>query len=230
MDSAKPSFALQGQDEAFSARRDSIFGNLPVLELTHKEVLPKSSSIKDVTVEEDLEKSDDTSSYKGEESMFKRPMPKLRRSSHVPRKFQKVNKIQTPDHKQNPHKWIKYNLSATSEVTDKSNTAAAFSFLRELEERKRKLEPTEASEESPADPSGKIVFKKPKVSEKQSSKVKTYRDGKLCMPAFEFGSSSKIKSDNTKKRTHQAKESPSQKKKSAACLSHLQEEESDEDE
>ena len=52
--------------------------------------------------------------------------------------------------------------------TDKSNTAAAFSFLKEIEERKRKCEP---EEEDTEDPSGKVVFKKPKARQDKGIKI-----------------------------------------------------------
>ncbi len=213
-------FALQCQDEAFTARRESIFGNLPVVEFAHKEVA-SSSTMNETLMEEEVSRNEDVTIYKGEESMFKRPMPKLKKSSYVPRRHPNQNRFHTPDHKKNPHKWVKYNLAATSDVTDKSNTAAALSFLRELEERKRKAEP-----EEPVDPSGKIVFKKPKSFEERKEENRTYRDGKLCMPAFEFGSK-KIK--ESKKPRKADMEGSSQKKKMQRCLSHLKEDDGDDD-
>ncbi|KZS07081.1 Uncharacterized protein APZ42_029265 [Daphnia magna] len=214
----KDSFTLQCQTEAFSARRESIFGNLPVVELAQKEVysLPSSAVCNSLT-EEEASVNDDVTSYKGEESMFKRPMPKLKKSSHAPRRCQYLNKTITPDHKRNPHKWVKYSLATTSDVTDKSNTAAALSFLKGLEKRKHSLE-DEIPE--PVD-TGKIVFKKPRTCEKRSEKSKTYRDGKLCMPAFEFGTK---RAKENKKETRMKGENSSQKAKVQSCLSHLEEE------
>lgn len=221
MESKKPlNFTLQCPDEAFTARRESIFGNLPVVELSHKELPSIPSSVFDTVNDEENSRNDDVTIYKGEESMFKRPMPKLRKPSYQPRRNMNSNKTHTPDHKKNPHRWVKYNLSSTTEVTDKSNTAAALSFLRELEERKRKLE---AVEEEPTDSSGKIVFKKPKTTEEHSKKTKTYRDGKLCMPAFEFGSK-KLKETKTKS-NKDGMGASSHKKKMQRCLSHLEDEE-----
>lgn len=218
------SFTLECEDEAFSARRESIFGSLPVVELAHKELpsIPTNSTF-DITIEEESSRNEDVTIYKGEESMFKRPMPKLKKPSHPPRRNLNTNKMHTPDHKKNPHKWVKYNLSSTTEVTDKSNTAAALSFLRELEDRKRKLEPEDVE---PTDSSGKIVFKKPKTTDQRSTKNKTYRDGKLCMPAFEFGSK-KPKDNKSKKQTAKTGMDSSSHKKQR-CLSHLDEEEDEE--
>jgi hypothetical protein len=217
------SFTLQCQNEEFSARRESVFGNLPVVELSHTEIPILSSTACEV-IEEENSRNDDVTIYKGEESMFKRPMPKLKKSSYAPRRQHHLNRTNTPDHKKNPHKWVKYNLATTSDVTDKSNTTAALSFLRDLEERKRKLE----NVEEPADASGKIVFKKPKTFQDKSEKGKTYRDGKLCMPAFEFGSRSKKQKESKKKMTPKIEVS-SQKTKIQSCLSHLEEKEDGED-
>ncbi|XP_057367598.1 U5 small nuclear ribonucleoprotein TSSC4-like [Daphnia carinata] len=223
----KDSFSLQCQTEAFSARRESIFGNLPVVELAQKEVyaLPSSAACNSLT-EEEASINDDVTSYKGEESMFKRPMPKLKKSSHAPRRYQYLNKTNTPDHKRNPHKWVKYSLATTSDVTDKSNTAAALSFLKDLEKRKHSLE-DEIPE--PVD-TGKIVFKKPRTCERtcdrRAEKSKTYRDGKLCMPAFEFGFK---RAKETKKEKKVKGENSSQKAKVQSCLSHLEEEGDDND-
>lgn len=218
------SFTLQCQNEEFSARRESIFGNLPIVELAHKEIPALSSSTCDIVIDEENSKNDDVTIYKGEESMFKRPMPKLKKSSYPPRRQHHLNRTNTPDHKKNPHKWVKYNLAATSDVTDKSNTAAALSFLRDLEDRKRKLEDVD----EPADTSGKIVFKKPKTFEGRSEKGKTYRDGKLVMPAFEFGSGSK-KQKESRRKLKASIEGSSQTTKIQSCLSHLEEEDGEED-
>ena len=145
----------------------------------------------------DESKEEDIGKYKGEESIFKRPMPKLKRPSHRPRKQSLPLKKMPADHGRNPQKWIKYSLASTSEMTDRSNTAAAFSFLREMEERKAK----EAQQQEEQLDGNKVVFKKPKTREDQaSSSSRGYRDGKLLMPAFEFGS----KKAGHKKKSKQA--------------------------
>ena len=222
-DSSSSSFSLKGQDEAFSTRRDSIFGNLPVVQLeTSRTIFSESQATTTSTNEED--ESSDISSYKGEESMFKQPMPKLKKPSYKPRtqSFPMRSKHRVPDHKKNPQKWTKYSLASTSDITEKSNSAAAFSFLREIEERKRKE--NAGQEEDIGDEEGKVVFKKPKAKIEQNQEGKTYRDGKLVMPAFEFGAKKGSK--------HKSKDSvPSTSKRQntqAAILSHLEEDVDDE--
>lgn len=55
----------------------------------------------------------------------------------------------------NPHKWKKYSLDDV-DTSDRTNTAAAFAFLQEIEARKAKE--AEAESDEPMDTSGKIVF------------------------------------------------------------------------
>lgn len=120
--SSRNVFSLQGQmSDAFSARKDSVFGSLPEIKLTFKEPILSAPKLKDGDSLEG-EGDDDVVTFKamkGEESLFKRPMPKLRHSSHRPRKqFIQTNKqAHIPDFKKNPQKWVKYSLASTSEVT-----------------------------------------------------------------------------------------------------------------
>jgi len=212
-------FKLNVKDTAFTARQVSIFGNLPVVELTSKKDESHTSSIPpDVETEEENEEVI-VASYKGEESIFKRPMPKLKRPSHRPRKQSYPNRMVVPDHKKNPQKWVKYSLASTSDVTDKSNSAAAFSFLREIEERKRK---SEAPDDDSDDVAGKIIFKKPRNKEDDSQGAKTFRDRKLLMPTFEFGAKKPSKSGKKIKPT--PVKNPQTQERS---LQHLMEEEND---
>merc|ERR1712240_811868 len=100
-------------------------------------------------------------------------------------------------------KYTKYSLKDVPELSDRSNSAAAFDFLRELKEKD--------SEESepPADLSQKIVFKKreKKVANNVKEDIKTDD-----VSAKESSSSSKTKS-KTKTKSKQM------------ILSHLDEDE-----
>ena len=73
----------------------------------------------------------------------------------------------TPDYVKNPEKYTKYSLADAPGVTDRSNTAAAFAFLREQERQKTcKLNLQE-------DSSGvhdKMVFRKPKTKNESGAK------------------------------------------------------------
>jgi hypothetical protein len=67
--------------------------------------------------------------FRGKESIFKRP-------DAPPPRFKNKG---VPDYHRHPHKWIRYSLGDVSQedMSDQSNTAAALSFLKEMQERKR---------------------------------------------------------------------------------------------
>lgn len=112
---------------------------------------------------------------RGEESIFKKPPPGIMKCLK-PRKTPdyQVNNLNgiiqmyltnlvTFISQVNPHKWKKYSLS-DADTSDRTNTAAAFEFLKQIEERKR----DEAADDDDvgssgmdvdSSDSGKIVFK-----------------------------------------------------------------------
>uniref|UniRef100_A0A182PL85 U5 small nuclear ribonucleoprotein TSSC4 n=1 Tax=Anopheles epiroticus TaxID=199890 RepID=A0A182PL85_9DIPT len=65
--------------------------------------------------------------YQGRESIFKRPNAPI---------GQCLKRSNLPDYKRNPHKWTKYTLEDV-DTSDRSNTAAAFSFLKQMEDQQR---------------------------------------------------------------------------------------------
>lgn len=66
----------------------------------------------------------------------------------------------------NPEKWKRYSLEDVEDVTQKSNSAAAFAFLDDLKKRKEREEEKEEEEEKMELDGGcaKIVFKAPTTS------------------------------------------------------------------
>ena len=72
-----------------------------------------------------------------------------------------LNRGRIPDHTKNPSKYTKYSLSDAPNVSDRSNTQAALSFLKELGDRKAKMQ---ESKETPHENPSKIMFKRPKRS------------------------------------------------------------------
>lgn len=64
-----------------------------------------------------------------------------------------------PDYKKNPGNWTKYSLADAENVTDRSNTAAAFQFLKSIKSGNKSDSDNEES--SSMDTSEKLVFKKP---------------------------------------------------------------------
>ena len=127
----------------------------------------------------------------------------------------------------NPNKYKKYDLSDVSkdQLSDRSNSRAAFDFLRQLKDRKN----NEESDENPAENSEerKVSFKKPSTFKKPSvestSKPSVVQDGhKRILPEYEFGQKAKksvVKlSDKT---SEKSKIKPPSK---TISLSHLDEE------
>ena len=174
--------------------------------------------------------------YKGKESIFKKPMPKLRKPSfkyprtcHLNRLHKKPSS--TPAYKKNPDKWVKYSLKSTSDVTNESNTATAFSFLNEIAKRKKLKQEGDIEEPQACSSDGKIFFKKPNASKKlgetasESEKKKMYRDGKLCMPAFDFGCNIPSKATKKGRKSSSDQSGSSAKTNSLNFLSHLKDDE-----
>ena len=118
------------------------------------------------------------------------------------------NKGRVPDFVKNPSGYTKYSLKDVPDVSQRSNSAAAFDFLRQLKEK------GEGEAEPAADLSQKIVFKK---------------RAKKDLPEEEnVGVSNQDDSDATFKNVKSKGTKSSQKKKSTQMtLSHLDDEEED---
>merc|ERR1719245_132865 len=114
-----------------------------------------------------------------------------------------------PDHVKNPEKYTKYSLKDVPELSDRSNSAAAFDFLRNLKENK------DEETEPPADLSQKIVFKKREKKEANIKKVdKSIEEDESSVKPKEC----KIEQSSNSK-------SKSKKKSKQMLLSHLDEDE-----
>ncbi|XP_035907356.1 uncharacterized protein LOC118510070 [Anopheles stephensi] len=78
--------------------------------------------------------------YLGRESIFKRPNAPI---------GQCLKRANLPGYKRNPHKWIKYSLEDV-DTSDRSNMAAAFSFLKQMEDQRETAE-NSGSDANPPD-------------------------------------------------------------------------------
>ncbi|XP_038120616.1 uncharacterized protein LOC6030977 isoform X2 [Culex quinquefasciatus] len=137
----------------------------------------------------------------------------------------------------NPHKWTKYSLEDV-DTSDRSNTAAAFSFLREIESQKRDQQQHE-DEEGPTEFKSKVRFNrsvklqarleevdKPPPTEEDKPKVKGC---KVVMPEYVVGQKPK-KSRPVKVGGGAAGGGSSKRDRSSELkLDHLMEEEDDEE-
>lgn len=112
-----------------------------------------------------------TKQFRGKDSLFVKP--------EIP-PWRIIEKHRAPDFKLHPHKWTKYSLADVNEMNDKSNAAAAFAFLKEMQTRKCNDDYDNEEEEK------KIVFKKTIKSSEPAVKA-SFQSSKLIMPEYEFG-------------------------------------------
>ena len=147
----------------FKQRQRCLQDALEAAEKEHSEIIAKAKNKVPKSAHNYNQRSF-TKPYRGKESIFKTP--------EIP-----LSRLKTKNHHGKPRgKWTKYSLCDVSadEMSDSSNARAAFSFLRELEDRKRAL----AKDEFPTD--FKPVFAKPKTKteeEKCSTSKKEYNFG-----------------------------------------------------
>ncbi|XP_016997886.2 uncharacterized protein [Drosophila takahashii] len=152
---------------------------------------------------------------RGKESIFKKPELPIGRCLK-PRK--------TPDYQVNPHKWKKYSLSDV-DISDQSNSAAALSFLRQMDAQRE----AEGDDHESPHSDGKIEFKKTsklnrnlkKLQEEEVEDVELdkpqLRGSKLVMPEYVIGQKSQ-KQRKSKVKSNQSRAS------GKLQLSHLAEE------
>ncbi|XP_058832958.1 U5 small nuclear ribonucleoprotein TSSC4 [Topomyia yanbarensis] len=127
--------------------------------------------------------------FRGRESIFKRPALPINKCLPASR---------IPDFKKNPHKWTKYSLEDV-DISDRSNTAAALSFLRDMESQKQDdaLMAEETVGEGSTSFRGKVRFNRslklksqleeeedPSTTEENRPKVK---GTKVLMPEYVVG-------------------------------------------
>lgn len=242
-------FKLKSSSEGFDTRTKDIFANIDSLASTSKKQQnseEQKQPRKRITApspppEDNCRDSDKkrTEEFKNCESIFRTPNESgwpPTRSRHDRKRPHHGNRNQrgsrrTADHVVNPNKYKKYDLSDVSkdQLSDRSNSRAAFDFLRQLKDRKINDE----SNENPAEnyEERKVSFKKPSTFKKPSvestSKPSAVQDGhKRILPEYEFGQKAKksvVKSDKTSEKSKI--KSPSK----TISLSHLDEEDEDSD-
>ncbi|XP_072383875.1 U5 small nuclear ribonucleoprotein TSSC4 [Diabrotica undecimpunctata] len=199
-------FTLKSANADFALRQKNVFDQLLVLEPNRR---PTNSDDTEMDVDEDdvhskvsspKEQRAITRKLRGKESIFKKPQ------NPVSKNYMK----KIPDFKKNPHKWTRYSLEDVNDedMSDRSNTKTALSFLEELKERKISEVPLDDSEK---DVPQKIVFKKqrrhessPEIKEDPESLKATFRSSKVVMPEYVVGQ--KLKKDKKKKRVEKGRE------------------------
>lgn len=215
-----PTFFVKGGDVGFADRQKNIFGKLTVAEKERNErqqeayQSPSNDILSTGNCVTSLKRGrSEMKQFRGKESIFKRP------DAPPPR----LKTRDVPDHHRNPHKWIKYSLGDVSQedMSDRSNTAAALAFLKEMQERKR-LQVMEADDSAPV----QITFKQPKNKPKPISKLgapvclvsgmtsgesttgediitrPSFRSSKLIMPEYVVGMTKKKDKKKHDKHVH----------------------------
>ena len=238
-------------NEGFSNRSKDIFAGIDNLAAKSKQKDKSEEKSDSITTDSNATTTADkvTQDFKGRESIFRSPNesgwppksskyhPRGRNEGrgHSGRRPPPPRRRgpKTPDHMINPSKYTKYSLSDVSkdQMSDKSNTRAAFDFLRELKDRKdHKYDEDSSIKEQDSSSSHKVTFKKPIRNHQEHGQPSTsgnvVRDGvKRVMPECVVGQ--KRSKDKDRQRTS---EEPKNKKpkKGLVSLSHLDDDEDDE--
>ena len=200
-------FSVNSSHKSFNDKQKSLFDELDKV----KKSLPCETSMEIDQIRELSSDREETRSFKGQKSLFKRPEAPIRRCLPVRR---------APDHQINPHKWTKYNLSDVPEMSERANKTAALSFLKELEARND----TNRSEKECNDKESTVVkFNKSalvKVPDEGDLEGKsTFRSSKVVMAEYVIGQKVKKEKKNREKRSGNSAKS--------LTLSHLTEEDDD---
>jgi len=250
-------FKLKSSSEEFDSRKKDIFANIdslasksaskqPEKQEKSEERQPRNNRDSD-SRDSEVRNKNRTEDFKGRESIFRSPnesgWPPAR--SRHDRKRPHGNPRgpkRTPDHEVNPNKYTKYDLSDVSkdDLSDRSNSRAAFDFLRQLKDRKKEEDDSNSDQDEQDFETRKVSFKKPfnfkkpsnPGSPKAESTSSAVQDGnKRIMPECVVGQKSKpksiAKSDDSSKTSEKSKIKKSSKSKTIS-LSHLDEEEDDE--
>lgn len=210
-------YAQSRSDEnmEFVNRQKSVFGQLDAVVKEKEESLGKYNSPHRPMIVDGYKslkrQRHDTKQFVGQESIFKRP------EAQLPPRF--IRNI--PDYQRHPQKWTKYTLSDVSDedMSDRSNTAAALTFLQEIRAKK------EAEQMDVENDKKEITFVKPSILRNKASSANTqdifesssFRSSKVIMPEYVVGQ--KL---NSKKNIRQQRDKP--KKCKEIKLEHLEEE------
>lgn len=213
-DSIQP-FSISSSNEGFAARQKSVFEQLSQLE-KNRSGNNHSDEAETPSRERTLNSGSQrkvTKQFRGRESIFKKP--------HLPIKPY-PKKI--PDYCLNPHKWTKYSLEdvKNEDISERGNTTAAMSFLKEMERQKEKIEQPGSSKAT-----GKILFKKSVIPKRSLTETqdeggaKIFRNSKLVMPEYVVG--------HRKKAVKECKKSELRSSKKQLKLDHLVDEDNEDE-
>ncbi|KAK4876949.1 hypothetical protein RN001_009455 [Aquatica leii] len=173
-------FNVNSSYKGFLDRQKNVFDQLSVLEHSTRTSLLQNDTPMEVNDHDNMALPASKSTLRhlqGTESLFKKPQ--TRPLKH----FKSLLNRSVPDYQINPHKWTKYTLDVPKEdMSEKANTSAAMSFLKELELRNQQ------SLDSPIDDNPtKFVFKKVSRPSEQEKPTVSFRNSKVVMPEYVIG-------------------------------------------
>ncbi|KAI0214160.1 hypothetical protein LSAT2_000745 [Lamellibrachia satsuma] len=185
------SFSLTGADTGFSSRSQDVFSSLATIEAKH-------DAFQKATATTASRKSDGETLIK-DDPIVEDALPQKRSTAFKrPRGVPPPRKRWTPDYRQHPERWVKYDLSdvQADQMSERSNTAAAMDFLNTQRRRK--------DENIGVDDAGRatIQFKKPTVKVScQTAGLKrcaatndtSFGNSKVVMPEHVVGQSASKK-------------------------------------
>ena len=201
----EPTFSIKSGSSDFLNKQKNIFDLLTLAEQGQELTRGKSNEeILEIDSEHSRKrKRKETKQFRGRESLFKEPQ-------ELPPRFRRHSQI--PDYQRNPHRWKKYSLADVTQddMSNASNTAAAFSFLKSVRSDKRtkveKMDEDEGEHSSKQFKSS-IKFNCPKkVQEKkvnfgdesepvvddQIQDKPVFKSSKLIMPEYVVGQPKKM--------------------------------------
>ncbi|KAK7591313.1 hypothetical protein V9T40_002926 [Parthenolecanium corni] len=157
-----PDLYVKDYRNVFPGKQEALLNALKSVEKEHGKDAPvKGNKLKHAQKKRRLS----TKAYRNRESIFKVP--------EVPFKVDNVRRIMFKSTVRQGN-WVKYDLSNVEEMSESSNAQAAFSFLKELEDRKRK--PEDEVEVNPEN--FKPVFKKREIMPSKIQRTNAQSTGK----------------------------------------------------
>lgn len=202
-------FSLTGGDADFANRQKSVFDQLGSISTPSSATSTvtiddfksrrdtssrRSSRDQDNPRKRSREQTKETKPFRGQESLFKRPEP--------PPPWRRGGG-RMPDHRRNPQGWTHYSLGDVSsdDMSDRTNTSTALSFLNELKKRKDGDDYDDEDEMDVDEKQQSLQFKRPvkklndvevfhPSAERSDSQGPTFRGSKRVMPEYVVGQKS----------------------------------------
>ncbi|KAK2170033.1 hypothetical protein NP493_1167g00014 [Ridgeia piscesae] len=196
-------FRLSGTDTGFSSRSKDVFSTLETIEAKH-DAFQKASA-------KSTSRTRDAGALIKDDPVVDDPLPRKRPNAFKrPRGCPPPRRRGTPDYRQHPERWTKYDLSdvQADQMSERSNTAAALDFLNTQRKRREESDDVDDADH------GTIQFKKPTtkapcqtagLGKRNAETTDTaFGNSKLVMPEYIVGQSAS-KKRHTKQTTGQVK-------------------------